>query len=369
MVDVKGLEGISAGETAISSVGEGHGLTYRGYSIDDFCRESCFEEVAYLLIYSTLPTPKELKDFQNRLITLRGLSDPMKRMLGDIPRDAHPMDVLRTGCSFLGTFEPETAQHDQTAIAERLLACFPSMMMYWYQLKFHHKTIDVNSDVPGVAAHFLQMLHGKIDPTQKRAVDASLILYAEHEFNASTFTARVCASTLSDFYSCITAAIGALRGPLHGGANEQAMELVQEFQTVAQAQNGIYNKLKNKSKIMGFGHRVYKTHDPRSDVIKAYARELADERRDTSLLPIFEIIEKIMWDEKKIFPNLDFYSAATYHYCEIPTFLFTPLFVFSRVAGWTAHIIEQCANNRLIRPAADYIGPDPLVYVPIAKRA
>lgn len=369
MADARGLEGISAGETAISSVGEGHGLTYRGFTIDDFCQHASFEEVAYLLIYGYLPTQKEFNDFQKRLINQRDLPTAMKRMLEDIPKEAHPMDVLRTGCSLLGTLEPETKQHNQTAIAERLLACFPSMLMYWYQLKFHGKKIEVTSNVPGIAAHFLQMLQGHFSPIQEKAVDASLILYAEHEFNASTFTARVVASTLADFYSCITAAIGALSGPLHGGANEQAMELVQEYKTVEDADRGIHEKLTNKAKIMGFGHRVYKTHDPRSDIIKALAKKLSQEVGDTVLFPIFERIEKILWDEKKLFPNLDFYSAAAYHYAGIPTFLFTPLFVFARTAGWTAHIIEQRANNRLIRPAADYIGPAPLAYINIEKRA
>jgi len=316
-----------------------------------------------------LPTQKALNDFQKRLIAQRDLSAPMKNMLEDIPKDAHPMDVLRTGCSLLGTLEPETQKHDQIAIAERLLACFPSMLMYWYQLKFNHKKIDVTYAEPGIAAHFLYMLHGKVSPIQERAVDASLILYAEHEFNASTFTARVVASTLADFYSCITAAIGALSGPLHGGANEQAMELVQEYSSVEEADQGIREKLKNKAKIMGFGHRVYKTHDPRSDVIKVLARELSEEVGDTTLFPIFERIEKILWEEKKLFPNLDFYSAAAYHYSGIPTFLFTPLFVFARTAGWTAHIIEQRDNNRLIRPAADYTGPAPSEYISIEKRA
>lgn len=368
MADTKGLEGVSAGETAVSSVGEGHGLTYRGYSIDDFCENGSFEEVAYLLIYGELPTEIQLNDFEKRLLALREISPEMKRMLEDIPKDAHPMDVLRTGCSFLGTFEPETPDHTQFMIAERLLACFPSIMMYWYQYKFHNKKIDVVTDAPGVAGHFLSLLHGKVDPMQRKTVDVSLVLYAEHEFNASTFTARVCASTLSDFYSCITAAIGALRGPLHGGANEQAMELVQAYKNVEEAETGIHHKLDNKSKIMGFGHRVYKTHDPRSDIIKKFAQMLSEDNDKKNLFPIFQCIEKILWDEKKLFPNLDFYSAAAYHFCGIPTFLFTPLFVFARTSGWAAHIIEQRANNRLIRPAADYIGPDLLVYKKLGER-
>jgi 2-methylcitrate synthase len=289
-------------------------------------------------------------------------------MLEDLPKNTHPMDVLRTGCSMLGTLEPETKGHDQYAITERLLACFPGMMMYWYQFRFHEKRIEVAYDQPGIAAHFLKLLSNTVDVSERRALDISLMLYAEHEFNASTFTARVVASTLADFYSCITAAIGALSGPLHGGANEQAMDLVQQYQSVEEADQGIHEKLKNKEKIMGFGHRVYKTNDPRSDIIQPIAKDLANEAGDTVLYPIFERIEKILRTEKKLFPNLDFYSAAAYHFCDIPTFLFTPLFVFSRTAGWAAHIIEQRADNRLIRPAADYIGPTEQQYPLINER-
>ncbi len=368
MADARGLEGISAGETAISSVSEGHGLTYRGYSIDDFSAHGCFEEVAYVLLFGKLPTQQELANFQQRLIQQRGLPESIKKMLGDLPKETHPMDVLRTGCSLLGCLEPETQHHDQIAITERLLAIFPSMLMYWYQLKWHNKKINVESEVQGIAGHFLDLLNNNVDVSQRAAVDISLILYAEHEFNASTFTARVVASTLADFYSCITAAIGALSGPLHGGANEQAMELVRLYNNVKEADEGIHQKLTNKDKIMGFGHRVYKTHDPRSTIIKGIARDLAQEVGDTKLFPIFERIEQIMWEEKKLFPNLDFYSAATYTYCGIPTFLFTPLFVFARTAGWAAHIMEQRADNRLIRPAADYIGPDLSVYPLIQSR-
>jgi 2-methylcitrate synthase len=368
MSDGRGLEGINAGETAISSVGEGHGLTYRGYSIDDFTQHGSFEEAAYTLIYNRLPTQQELGDFQSRLLRQRDLPEAIKQMLEHIPRSAHPMDVLRTGCSMLGTLEPEGQQYTEYAIAERLLACFPSMLMYWYQYQFHGKKIDLREGGQGIANHFLQMLHGKVDPKQVHALDISLILYAEHEFNASTFTARVVASTLADFYSCVTAAIGALSGPLHGGANEQAMALVESYHSVADADQGIHQRLLNREKIMGFGHRVYKTHDPRSTIIKPLAKELALEAGDTKLFPIFECIEKILWDEKKLFPNLDFYSAAAYHFCGIPTSLFTPLFVFARTAGWAAHIIEQRSNNRLIRPAAEYIGPALLPYPPIENR-
>lgn len=368
MAEPKGLEGINAGQTSICSVAEGHGLKYRGYDIDDFCEHGSFEEVAYLLIYGHLPSQPELQAFQDRLIAHRDFPVSVKRMLEDLPKSAHPMDVLRTGCSMLGVLEPETKGHDQYSISERLIACLPSMLMYWYQFRFHEKRIEVACDLPGVAAHFLKMLSGHVDNDQVHALDISLMLYAEHEFNASTFTARVVASTLADFYSCITAAIGALSGPLHGGANEQAMALVQEYKTVEEADKGIHEKLKNKDKIMGFGHRVYKTHDPRSAIIKPIAHELAVDPAEKVLFSIFERIEKILWDEKKLFPNLDFYSAAAYHFCGIPTILFTPLFVFARTSGWAAHIIEQRADNRLIRPAAEYIGPGDLTYPLISER-
>jgi 2-methylcitrate synthase len=365
-----GLEGIIAGDTAIATVGkEGKGLTYRGYSIYDLAEQSTFEEVAYLLIYGRLPTQNELHRYKGDLLALRGLPAPLKTVLEQIPADTHPMDVMRTGCSMLGTLEPEGATRDQVAIANRLTACFSSMLLFWYHFQTGGKRIETATDDDSTAGHFLHLLHGqKPDELHRRAVDVSLILYAEHEFNASTFTARAITSTLPDFYSAVTGAIGALRGPLHGGANEAAMELIERFTTPDEAEKGVLGLIAAKKLIMGFGHRVYKISDPRSDVIKAWSKKLAEATGNERLYPVSERIEQVMRREKKLFPNLDFYSASAYHLCGIPTAMFTPLFVVARITGWAAHIIEQRADNRLIRPNADYIGPDPRPYVPIAKR-
>jgi 2-methylcitrate synthase len=365
-----GLAGITAGETAISSVGkEGMGLNYRGYSIYELAEYASFEEVAYLLIRGQLPTATELKAYRDHLIKLRELPDPLYQVLERIPGSAHPMDVLRTGCSMLGTLEQESLQHDQCVIADRLLAAFPTMLMYWYHFQKNGQRIDINVNEPSLAGYFLHLLHGKKpDSLQVRVVDVSLILYAEHEFNASTFAARVTASTGADFYSAICSAIGTLRGPLHGGANEQAMELIEMFTSPDQAQTQLHEMLNNKTLIMGFGHRVYKTSDPRSDVIKKWSKALAQATGDQVLYPVSERIETVMWEEKRLFPNLDFYSASAYHFCGIPTNMFTPIFVFARTAGWSAHIIEQRANNKLIRPLAEYTGPAPRPYVPLEQR-
>jgi 2-methylcitrate synthase len=366
-----GLAGVVAGNTAIATVGkEGKGLTYRGYSIYDLADQATFEEVAYLLIYGRLPKQNELNEYKTKLRALRGLPAPLKTVLEQIPRSSHPMDVMRTGCSMLGTLEPEGAGHDQIAVANRLTSCFSAILLYWYQFHEHGRRIDTETEDDSTAGHFLHLLHGKKpDELHRRAIDVSLILYAEHEYNASTFTARTITSTLPDFYSAVTGAIGALRGPLHGGANEAAMELIEQFSTPAEAEKGLLNMMAQKKLIMGFGHRVYKISDPRSDVIKAWSKKLAQAHGDECLYPVSERIEQVMWREKKLFPNLDFYSASAYHFCGIPTALFTPLFVVSRITGWAAHIMEQRADNRLIRPNADYVGPEPRPFVPIANRS
>ena len=365
-----GLAGVIVGQSAISTVGKaGVGLTYRGYSIHDLAQQACFEEVAYLLIYGELPNEKKLYAYQQRLMTLRDLPAALKIVLEQIPTNTHPMDVLRTGCSMLGTLEPETAQHDQYAITERLLAIFPAILMYWYHFQRTGQCPEIQSNEMSTAGYFLNLLHGhKPDDLQRHAMDASLILYAEHEFNASTFAARVTASTLADFYSGICTAISTLRGSLHGGANEQAIALIEQFESVAAAEKGVLAMLAAKKLLMGFGHRVYTQSDPRSDIIKTWAKQLAEKTQDKKIFAISEQIEKILWQEKKLFPNLDFYSAATYHFCGIPKNMFTPLFVFSRTAGWAAHIIEQRANNKLIRPMAEYIGPAPMPFPPLQQR-
>ena len=365
-----GLAGVVAGETAIATVGkEGKGLNYRGYSIHDLAEHATFEEVAFLLLYGSLPTQTQLDDFKQRLRDHRSLPTALLETLQRIPATAHPMDVLRTGCSMLGVLEPETDFDQQLAKAERLLGSFPSMLVYWYQFANNGKQIELESNEDSIAGYFLDLLHGK--PTSelhRRAMDVSLILYAEHEFNASTFTARVCTATLSDLHSAITGAIGTLRGPLHGGANEAAMELIERFDSPDQAEAGIMEMLAAKAKIMGFGHRVYTVSDPRSDVIKGWSQKLSDAAGDSSLYEVSERIEEVLWREKKLFPNLDFYSASAYHMMGIPTSLFTPIFVLSRVAGWAAHVIEQRGNNRLIRPGAEYIGPDDQEWVAIENR-
>ena len=365
-----GLEGIVAGQTHLSTVGQdGIGLTYLGYSIEDLTARASFEEVAYLLLSGRLPTAADLASFQQRLIRQRSVPAPLKAVLEQLPASSHPMDVLRTGCSVLGSLEPESSFADQLRVAERLLACMPSILVYWSKFHSSGQRIDVETDAPSTAAHFLQLLHGRApEEIHRRALDVALILYAEHEFNASTFTARLVASTLSDFYSAITAAIGALRGPLHGGANEAAMALIDQFADAESAESGLRGMLGRKEKIMGFGHRVYKKKDPRSDIIQAWAQRLCGSFSDKRLYPVSERIESVMRREKGLFPNLDFYSAAAFRCLGIPTEMFTPLFVLSRISGWAAHIIEQRADNRLIRPAADYIGPAPRAWLPIEER-
>ena len=365
-----GLAGVVAGESAIATVGlAGKGLNYRGYSIDALASFATFEEVAYLLMRGRLPNQTELDEYTEELVSLRTLPEALKKVLKLIPQNTHPMDVLRTACSFLGNIEPERISAEQNRVADRLLALFPGILCYWYAYHKHGKTIDEHTDETTVGGHFLKLLHQKTPSVLERdMMNVSLILYAEHEFNASTFAARVTAATLSDLYSAITSAIGTLRGPLHGGANEAAMELIEKFSTPDDAEAGLMVMLENKDKIMGFGHRVYTTCDPRSDIIKVWAKKLADVVGDSRLYDIAERIELVMWREKKLFPNLDFYSAIAYHACRIPTPLFTPIFVMSRITGWSAHVFEQRADNRLIRPTSDYIGPEPRSYPRIATR-
>ena len=369
----KGLAGIVAGQTAVAIIDEsetGGGLQYRGYRLGELAEKSTFEEVAYLLIHGSLPNASQLKEYRKKLVSLRKLPADLVAVLEKIPGDAHPMDVLRTGCSMLGCLEPEGKGRDGKAVADRLTACFGPMLLTWY-LHAHGKKKLPNADQEEtVAGAFLYQLHGKA-PTdlQRRATDVSLILYAEHEFNASTFTTRTITSTLADFYSAVTGGIGALRGPLHGGANEAAMELIEKFPNPEEAEKGILQMLAKKEKIMGFGHRVYKHCDPRSDVIKGWAAKLAEkDLKGQKLMAVAERIDAVMKREKKLFTNLDFYSAVSYHLCGIPTPLFTPIFVMARISGWAAHILEQRADNRLIRPTSEYIGEKVRSVPPIEKR-
>lgn len=368
--DTRGLAGITAGSTAIATVGkEGAGLTYRGYDIYTLADKATFEEVAYLLHYGELPNRRKLTAYKKRLMSMRALPKAVKDTLEKIPADAHPMDVLRTGCSFLGNIEPEGDFKNQAKVADRLLATFPGMLIYWWRFHQDGKRINPVTKEESTAAHFLRLLHGrKPKADHVRCMDVSLILYAEHEFNASTFTARVITATLSDFHSAVAGAIGALRGPLHGGANEAAMELVRGFRSAEKADEGIRRMLAEKAKIMGFGHRVYRDSDPRNVVIKGWAEKLSHGHPNEHYYPVSEAIEKVMWDEKKLFPNLDFYSASSYHFMGIPTPLFTPIFVCSRITGWAAHIMEQRGDNRLIRPGADYTGPEKRRWIPIERR-
>jgi 2-methylcitrate synthase len=374
MVDKKlsgaGLRGQSAGDTALCTVGKsGSGLTYCGYDVADLADNATFEEVAYLLFNGELPNQAQLDVYKTELKALRDLPQALKEVLQLIPVSAHPMDVMRTACSFLGNLEPEEDFTQQNHAANRLLAAFPAIMCYWYRFSHEGVEIDCVTQEDSIAGHFLALLNGKTPSAQHRKVmDVSLILYAEHEFNASTFTARVCASTLSDMFSCITGAIGSLRGPLHGGANEAAMDMIQKFSSPADAKTQMAGMLERKEKIMGFGHAIYRDSDPRNVIIKAWSEKLAHEYGDTSLYDISVACEEFMWDTKKLFCNADFFHASAYHFMGIPTKLFTPIFVCSRVTGWAAHVMEQRSNNRIIRPSADYIGEEPRKVTPIAQR-
>jgi len=365
-----GLRGQSAGATAICTVGaSGSSLRYRGYAVDDLAEKATFEEVAWLLLNGELPDRAALGAYAERLKSLRALPDTLCEVLERIPAGAHPMDVLRTGCSYLGNIEPERDFSRQHDIADRLLATLPGMIAYWYRFSHDGVRIETDSDADGIGAHFLTLLHGRAPSAlHARVMDVSLILYAEHEFNASTFTARVCASTLSDMFSCVTGAIGSLRGPLHGGANEMAMAMLEQYDSVEAARADVYRKLAEKQKIMGFGHAVYRERDPRNAIIREWSRKLAEAVGDEVLFPVSEAVEQIMWDEKRLFANADFYHASAYHFMGIPTGLFTPIFVMSRVSGWCAHVMEQRADNRIIRPSADYTGPEPRDVTPLDQR-
>ncbi|EGQ7931887.1 2-methylcitrate synthase [Vibrio vulnificus] len=366
-----GLRGQSAGSTALCTVGKtGTGLTYRGYDITDLANHAQFEEVAHLLLRGHLPTQQELDAYKTRLIGLRGLPAELKQALELIPASAHPMDVMRTGCSVLGNLEQETDFSQQLDATERMLALFPAIICYWYRFSHDGVRIDTQDQSQDcIGGYFLKMLTGK-EPSElhKQVMHCSLILYAEHEFNASTFAARVCASTLSDIHSCVTAAIGTLRGPLHGGANEAAMEMIENWQTPEEAESNILRMLANKEKIMGFGHAIYRESDPRNALIKRWSQALSEAVGDTHLYAVSERVEAVMKREKDLFCNADFFHASAYHFMDIPTKLFTPIFVMSRLTGWTAHVFEQRANNRIIRPSADYVGPDHQDWVPIEQR-
>jgi 2-methylcitrate synthase len=374
MVDKKlsgaGLRGQSAGDTGLCTVGKsGSGLTYCGHDVSDLADNATFEEVAYLLFSGELPNEKELASYTAELTTMRDLPQALKAVLKLIPADAHPMDVMRSGCSFLGNLEAENDFSEQHRATNRLLAAFPAIMCYWYRFSHEGVEIDCVTDEQSIAGHFLKLLAGKApSELHRKVMDVSLILYAEHEFNASTFTARVCASTLSDMFSCITGAIGTLRGPLHGGANEAAMDMIQKFDSPQDAKLQMAGMLERKEKIMGFGHAIYSTSDPRNIIIKAWSEKLANELGDTSLYDISVACEEFMWDSKKLFCNADFFHASAYHFMGIPTKLFTPIFVCSRLTGWAAHVMEQRSNNRIIRPSADYIGSEPRKVAPISQR-